>query len=42
MDSGKSKGAAGAHVSSRVWKYNKCENYTRDAAFYGSTYKIEF
>ena len=42
MDAGKTKGAAGSHVSSRVWNKNKCQNYTRDSAFQASTYKIEF
>lgn len=42
MDAGKAKGAAGSGTSKRVWNLNKCQNYTRDATFYGSTYKIEF
>jgi hypothetical protein len=42
MDAGKTKGAAGSHVSSRMWNKNKCQNYTRDAAFHGSTYKVEW
>jgi len=42
MDGAKSKGVAGAGVSKRMWNLNKCQNYTRDAAFEASTYKIEF
>ena len=41
MDAGKTKGDAGQHVSTRLWNKNKCQNYTRDSTFSGSTYKIE-
>ena len=43
MDAGKTNGAAGSHVSTRLWLKNKCQNYTRpEGSFSGSTYKIEW
>ena len=37
---GKAKGGAGAGVSTRLWKQNKCDNYSRDGVLQGSTFKI--
>lgn len=39
---GKTKGEAGAHVSNRIWSKNKCQNYTREHGFHGSTFTIEW
>jgi hypothetical protein len=39
---GKTKGDVGSHVSSRIWNKNKCNNYTREQGFQGSTFSIEW
>jgi hypothetical protein len=39
---GKTKGEAGSHVSNRVWNKNKCQNYSRESGFHGSTFDIEW
>lgn len=39
---GKTKGEAGSHVSNRIWNKNKCQNYTRESGFQGSTFSIDW
>lgn len=42
MFAGKSRGEAGAHVSNRVWTLNKCDTYSREKGFNGSTFSVQW
>jgi hypothetical protein len=37
---GKTKGEAGSHVSNRIWSKNKCDTYSREKGFNGSTFNV--
>ncbi len=39
---GKTKGDAGSNVAGRIWSKNKCQNYTREQGFQGSTFSIDW
>lgn len=37
---GKSRGEVGSHISNRIWSRNKCDTYSREQGFNGSTFTV--